>query len=83
MHLEILGFSMGGAYLFRDIFVRFKTMRRKQNLTTALGIQMKIGGNLAVFRDNKASICKKKTPCIALYFTAFKNNCRLIISKTA
>ena len=60
MHLEILGFSMGGAYLFRDIFVQFKTIRRKQNLTTALGIQMKIGGNLAFFRDNKASICKKK-----------------------
>ena len=32
---------MGGAYQYRDIFARFKTMRRKQNLTSALGIQKK------------------------------------------
>ena len=38
-HLEILGFPMGGAYLYRNIFVRFKTMQRKQNLASALGIQ--------------------------------------------
>ena len=38
-HLEILGFLMGGAYQKRDIFGRFKTMRRKQNLASALGIQ--------------------------------------------
>ena len=39
-HLEILGFPMGGAYLYRDIFARFKTMRRKpQNLASALSIQ--------------------------------------------
>ena len=38
-HLEILGFPMGGAYLCRDIFARFKTMRKKQNLASALGIQ--------------------------------------------
>ena len=37
-HLEILGFSMGGAYQYRDIFARFKTMRRKQNLASAFGI---------------------------------------------
>ena len=33
----------------------------------------KIGGNLAFFRDNKASIWEKKTPDIALYFTGFWN----------
>ena len=31
-HLEILGFPMGGAYLNRDTFARFKTMRRKSTL---------------------------------------------------
>ena len=30
---------MGGAYLFRDIFAWSETMRRKQNLASALGIQ--------------------------------------------
>ena len=29
---------MGGAYLYRDIFARFKTMRRKQNLASAVGV---------------------------------------------
>ena len=39
-----------------------------------------IGGNHAFFRDNKALIWKK-TPYIALYFTAFLNYCCLIISE--
>ena len=39
VHLKILGFPMGGAYLYTDIFAPFKTMRRKQNLASALGIQ--------------------------------------------
>ena len=55
---------MGGAYYYRDIFARFKTMQRKQNLTSDFG------GNHAFFRDNKASIWKKE-PYIALYFAAF------------
>ena len=55
-------------------------MRRKQNLASALGIQKKIGGNHAFFRDNKASKWKK-TPYIALYFTGFLNYCCLIISE--
>ena len=38
-HLEILGFLISGAYLFRDIFAGFKTMRKKQNLASALGTQ--------------------------------------------
>ena len=29
---------------YRDIFARFKTMRRKQNLASALGIQKEKGG---------------------------------------
>ena len=43
----------------------------------------KIGGNHAFFRDNKASIWGGGggvTPYIALCFTAFQNNCCLIIS---
>ena len=35
-------------------------MRRKQNLANALGIQEKIEGNHAFFRDNEALIWKKK-----------------------
>ena len=31
-YLEILGFPIGGAPKYRDIFALFKTMRRKQNL---------------------------------------------------
>ena len=38
-HLDILGFPMGGAYYYRDISARFKTMRRKQNLASDFGIQ--------------------------------------------
>ena len=34
-----IGFPMGDAYQQRDIFARFKTMRRKQNLAGALGTQ--------------------------------------------
>ena len=28
-HLQILGFPIANAYLYRDIFARFKTIRRK------------------------------------------------------
>ena len=35
---QILGFPMGVAYQYKDIFARFKSMRRKQNLPNALGI---------------------------------------------
>ena len=40
--------------------MRFKTMRRKQNLASALGIQMKIGGNHAFFIDNIISFNLEK-----------------------
>ena len=60
------------------IFAQFKTMRRKQNLASALGIQKKIGGNHAFFRENEAWIWKR-TPYIALYFKAFYKYCWLII----
>ena len=36
---DVLGFPVGGAYYYRDIFVGFKTMRRKQNLASDFGIQ--------------------------------------------
>ena len=56
-HLKILGFPFGGAYIYRDIFARFKTVRRKQNLASVLGIfRKKTGGKHAFFRDNQASI---------------------------
>ena len=70
----VLRISRYSGFLW-DIFARFKTVRRKQNLASALGIQKKFGGNRAFFRDNKASIwegkkkTKNKTPYIALYFT--------------
>ena len=38
-HLDILGFRMGGGFYYRDIFTQVKTMQRKQNLASALGIQ--------------------------------------------
>ena len=37
--LKILSFPIGGAYQYRDIFARFKTMQRKQNLASALSSQ--------------------------------------------
>ena len=43
---------MGGAYYYRDIFARFITMRRKQNLTSGLVSKEKTVGNHAFFRDN-------------------------------
>ena len=54
MHLVILGFPMGGAYQYRDIFVRFKTIQEKWNLASVLGIQKENWGNHAFFRDKKA-----------------------------
>ena len=52
-HLEILGFPMGGAYQYMDtVFARFKTIRRKQNLASALGFPKENWGNHALFRDN-------------------------------
>ena len=54
---------------YRDIFARFKTMRRKQNLASALGIQKE--NYHAFFRDKKASILNK-TPYISLYFTVLR-----------
>ena len=36
---EKLGFPMGGAYKYRDIFARFKTIRKKQNVAGVLGNQ--------------------------------------------
>ena len=52
MHLEILGFPMGGAYYYRDIFAHFKTMRRKQNLGSSdFGIQKEKWGETMHFSE--------------------------------
>ena len=64
MHLEILGFPMGGAYEYRDIFAGLKTMWRKQNAASAVGIQNENWVNHAFLRDNKASIIWKKKSAI-------------------
>ena len=61
------------------VFLRGLKMQRKQNLASALGIEKKIGGNHAFFRDNKV-FNVGKMPHIALYFTAFLNYCCLITS---
>ena len=50
-HLQILGFPMGGAYLYRDTCARLKTLQRKRNLARALGIQIIIGGNHMHFSE--------------------------------
>ena len=53
------------------IFLRgLKLCGESRTQQELLVYQVKIGGNHAFFRDNKASI-KKKTPYIALSFTAF------------
>ena len=51
-----------------------------RTLQVLLVSKKKIWGNHVFFRDNEASIWIK-TPYIALYFTAFWNNCCLLISK--
>ena len=38
-HLETLEIPMGDAHQYRGTFVRLKTIRRKQNLESTLGIQ--------------------------------------------
>ena len=43
-HLAILGFPMGGAYLYMDIFAQFKALWRKQILPSAFVSKKKIGG---------------------------------------
>ena len=50
--------------------MQFKTIRGKQNLASAFGIQKENWGNHAFFRDSKASIWKYD-PYITLYSTAF------------
>ena len=63
------------------IFLRsLKLCRESTTQQVLLVSNKKIGGDHTFFRDNKASIWKN-TPYIALYFTAFYNNCGLIISK--
>ena len=51
--------SYGWCLLIQGYFAWLKTMRRKQNLASALGFQKKIWCNHAFFRDNRASIWKR------------------------
>ena len=50
VHLEMLGFPMGGAYSYRDISAQFKTMRREQNSASVLGIQNENWGQPYIFQ---------------------------------
>ena len=71
MHLEILGFPMGGAYYYRDIFAHFKTMRRKQNLASDFGFQKENWGEIMHFSEIIKLQFGKKRPtllCILLLF---------------
>ena len=71
MHLEILGFPMGGTYYYRDIFAHFKTMRRKQNLASDFGIQKENWGEIMHFSEIiKLQFGKKRHTllCILLLF---------------
>ena len=58
-----------------------KPCRESRTYQVLLVSKKKIGGNHAFFRDNKASIWKKKITYIALFFTAFLNNCCFVISE--
>ena len=61
---------MGGANYYKEMFSLFKTMRKKQNLASDLGIQKKIGVTMHFSGIIKLQFGKKK-PYIALHFTAF------------
>ena len=69
---------MGGAYQYRDVISRFKTMGRKHNLISA----QKLGETMHFSEIIKLHFeMKKKMPYISVYFTAFLNKCCSIISK--
>ena len=55
----------------RIFFARFKTMRSKQNLASAFGIQRRNFGVTMHFSDKIKLQFGKKKPYIALYFTVF------------
>ena len=81
VHLDILEFPIGGPLLIQGYFWQFKTMWRKQNLATALGItKEKLGVTMHFSKIIKLQFGNKMR-YIALYFTVFKNNCCSIISR--
>ena len=52
---------MGDAYKYRDIFARFKTMQRKQNLASALGAQKEnLGVTIHVLEIIKVQFGKER-----------------------
>ena len=71
VHLEILGFPMGGAYYYRVFFAHFKTMRRKQNLASDFGFQKENWGEIMHFSEIIKLQFGKERPtllCILLLF---------------
>ena len=84
----VLGISRYSSFLRvvptnTGIFLRgLKLCRERSTYQVILVSKKKIGGNHTFFIiDNKASIPKKKTPYIALYFTAVLDHYCLISSK--
>ena len=64
-------FPMGGAYWYRDIFARFKTMRRKQNLEGDFAIQKEIGVTMHFSEIIKFQFGKKKITIHCFVFCCF------------
>ena len=56
-------------------------MRERRSLQGPLGYRKKIGGNHALFSDNKLQVKLEKFSYIVMYFKAFKKYCLLIISE--
>ena len=50
-NLEILGFPMVGANYYSDIFARFKTIQRKQDLASDFRIQTENWGLPCIFLE--------------------------------
>ena len=63
---------MSGGYQKKDIFARFKSIREKQNLASAFGIQKENWGNHAFFRDNQALIWIKSAIFCLVFLLLFR-----------
>ena len=70
MHLEILGFPMGGAYYYRDIFAQFKLCGKSRTYQVLSVSKRKLGETRHFSEIIKLQF--GKMPYIALYFTAFR-----------
>ena len=82
VHLEILEFPVGGAYKYRGIFARFKTMRRKQNVVSDLGIQKrKLAVAMHFSEIMKLQFGNKRHTFLCILLIVFNNYCLIIAKK--